>query len=56
MCNVYSITSNQAAMMVRFLVINRYGGEVGQFPLRALLDRYRARLRLRSGRKSLSGL
>jgi hypothetical protein len=32
MCNLYSITTNQAAIIALFRVINRYGGKLPPIP------------------------
>jgi hypothetical protein len=37
MCNLYSITTNQAAIAALFRVINRYEGNLAPMPARFLI-------------------
>jgi hypothetical protein len=37
MCNLYSITANQAAIVALFRVMNRYVGNLPPMPVRAML-------------------
>ena len=54
MCNLYSITTNQGAIIALFRVINRYVGNVA--PMRSVFPNYPAPVTGNTGTKPVASL